>query len=71
MLSTREIGERSARSRLPSSVELSPTRVRNMAIIGSQYGGTDSKSVFRLDGPTMSTPQANTSGVNVSPTNVA
>ena len=28
-------------------------------------------SVMRFDGPTMSTPQANTSGVNVRPTSVA
>ena len=69
--STRDSGERSASNRFPSAVELSPTRVRSIPSIGFQYGGTESSRVFRLDGPTKSTPHANTSGVNVSPTRVA
>ena len=36
-----------------------------------QYGGIDSSSVLRFDGPTMSTPQAKRSGVKVRPTSVA
>src|SRR4029078_7215885 len=46
-----------------------PSRRWNWAIIGAQYGGTVSISVFRLDGPTMSTAQRNTSGGNVAPAN--
>ncbi len=36
-----------------------------------QYGGIEFNSVNRLEGPTMSTPQANLSGVKVRPTSVA
>ncbi len=37
----------------------------------AQYGGTVLNRVLRLDGPTMSTPQAKVSGVNVRPARVA
>ena len=37
----------------------------------AQYGGTVLSRVLRLDGPTMSTPQANASGVKVRPASVA
>ena len=43
----------------------------NSAFIGAQYGGMLRSRVGMLLGPTMSTPHANTSGVNVSPTRVA
>ena len=64
-------GERSLSIAMPASVRLSATRVVNRSSIGFQYGGMDSIRVTRLDGPTMSTPQAKVSGVNVSPTSVA
>ena len=42
-----------------------------IGIIGTQYGGGFSIIVIRFDGPTMSTPHLNTSGVKVRPTRVA
>ena len=36
-----------------------------------QYGGMVLSKVFRLEGPTMSTPQANASGENATPASVA
>jgi hypothetical protein len=39
--------------------------------MGAQYGGIVWSSVTRFDGPTISTPHANVSGVNVSPASVA
>ena len=64
-------GEAATRSALPSGVSGSPTRARSIATIGAQYGGIEASSVRRFDGPTMSTPHANTSGVIASPTSVA
>ena len=69
MSSTRERGERSHRR--SASVAGSPIRVWNCATSGAQYGGIDSISVFRFDGPTMSTAQRKTSGVNAAPTSAA
>ena len=43
-----------------------PRRTENIESIGFQYGGMLLINVFRFDGPTMSTEQANTSGVYVS-----
>ena len=40
-------------------------------MIGSQYGGTDSISVMRFDGPTMSTAQQYRSGVKAAPASAA
>ena len=65
----RDSGDRDHRK--SASFSGSPTRRWNCAIIGAQYGGMVSISVFRLDGPTMSTAQRNTSGVNVAPTSAA
>ena len=42
-------------------------RTSNCARIGFQYGGIDAMSVLMFEGPTMSTEQANFSGVNVTP----
>ena len=59
-------------SRVPTfSTSRSPTRRLNIAFIGAQYAGIVLSSVTMLLGPTMSTPQANTSGVNDRPTSVA
>jgi hypothetical protein len=68
---TRVSGERSASSFLPSSVRGSPTRVVNSSKKDFQYGGIEASSVLRFEGPTMSTPHAKVSGVNVRPTSVA
>ena len=62
-------GDRDLRN--SSSFSRSPTRTANTFFIGSQYGGIDLSSVTRLDGPTMSTAQQKTSGVNVTPTRAA
>ncbi len=67
--STFDSGDRSHRK--SASVSGLPTRVWNWAIIGAQYGGIDSISVLMFEGPTMSTAQANTSGVKVAPTSAA
>src|SRR6185437_6864409 len=69
ILSARDSGDRDHKN--SSSVAGSPTRRWNCATIGAQYGGIVSISVFRLDGPTMSTAQQYTSGVNVAPTSAA
>ena len=69
MSPARDKGDRSHMN--SSSVSGFPTRVWNWAIIGAQYGGIDSMSVFRFDGPTMSTAQAKTSGVKAAPTSAA
>ena len=50
-----------------SSVVSSPTRDVNIVRIGPQYGGIVESSVTRFDGPTISTPHANLSGVIVTP----
>ncbi len=60
MSSTRDSGERSQRK--SCSVSGLPTLVWNSAIIGFQYSGTDSISVIRFDGPTMSTAHRNDVG---------
>ena len=39
--------------------------------MGAQYGGMVSISVFRFEGPTMSTAQRNVSGVNAAPARAA
>ena len=51
----------------------SPSRrpCANIFFIGSQYGGIDSSSVTRFDGPTIADRAAKTSGVNVAPTSAA
>jgi hypothetical protein len=67
--SARDSGERDHRK--SASFAGSPTRWWNMAIMGAQYGGTDSISVIRLDGPTMSTAQQYRSGVNAAPARAA
>src|SRR5215510_5399729 len=62
-------GDRDQRN--STSLAGSPTLRWNWAIIGAQYGGTVSISVFRFDGPTMSTAQQYTSGVKVAPASAA
>jgi hypothetical protein len=69
MLLARDSGDLDQRK--SASLAGSPTRRWNWAIMGAQYGGMVSISVFRLDGPTMSTAQAKASGVNVAPTSAA
>ena len=69
MSRARDSGERDHRNSL--SVSGLPTRRYSAAATGFQYGGIDSSSVCRFDGPTMSTAQQNTSGVNAAPTRAA
>jgi hypothetical protein len=69
MSPARDSGDRDQRN--SASVSGLPTRRWNMAIIGFQYGGIVSISVFRFDGPTMSTAQQNTSPLNVAPASAA
>ena len=64
-------GDRSFSRAWPSGVAGSPIVRLNWAFAASQYGGMVASSVVRLDGPTMSTPQANASGVKASPARVA
>ena len=64
-------GERSRNSALPASVRGSPTRRKNCSFNDSQYGGIEDSSVLRFDGATTATPQANRSGVLVTPHSVA
>ena len=62
------LGQRRTR---PQEVLSSPTRLCHIAIIGFQYSGNDSMSVFRFDGPTIEIAHLKTSGVNVAPISAA
>lgn len=68
MAPARVSGERDSRNFLPSSVRKSPTRFAHVSSPAVQYGGMLCSKLTRFDGPQTSTPHANVSGVNVSPT---
>src|SRR6266576_3423342 len=55
----------------PAGVFGFPIRSLKTVLIDSQYGGMELSSVMRLDGPTIDTPAAYTSGVNARPASVA
>src|ERR1700722_17338521 len=65
MSRARDSGDRDHRNSL--SVSGFPTRLYSCALAGAQYGGIVSSSVCRFDGPTISTAQRNTAGVDAAP----
>ena len=61
----------SSRSRSSAFSGLPTRRYQLLSMKGFQYSGKLWIKVTRLDGPTMSTPHANSVGVKVMPTRVA